>query len=146
MLRSGCRNVLYGVANPPACRVADRPTVLPMLYQGVFPRFVPEGPLKIAQHFRAGLAVRERSTSPEGRTETLRPVRTIANVLPSLRDSDTFDRRAPSTKVLGYDRKPLRGKTVPGATCAAAPFVLFVLPFREAFRLLPTLAAFSVWQ
>jgi len=70
----------------------------------------PEGLLKIARHFSAGLALAERSTRPGGTTETLRHLQTIANVLPSLWDSDTFDQRAPSTEVLGYDRTPFRGK------------------------------------
>jgi len=41
-------------------------------YTGIVSHFVPEGPLKIAQHFSAGLTVSERSTSPRGTTETLR--------------------------------------------------------------------------
>jgi len=40
----------------------------------------------------------------------LRPLQTIAKVLPSLRDSGTLYRWAPSTKVLGYDRMSLRGE------------------------------------
>jgi len=81
-----------------------------VLYELFFTRFVPEGRLKIAQHLSAGLVVRVRSTSPGGTAETLRPLQTISKVLPSLRDSCTFCRWAPSTKVLGYYRMPLRGE------------------------------------
>jgi len=47
------RNGLYGMAILPLVVLpTDR---LPMLYRGVFQQFVPEGPLKIAQHFSAGV-------------------------------------------------------------------------------------------
>ena len=54
-----------------------------------------------------------RSPSPEHHQRSAVP--------PGLRDSGTFHRPAPSTKVLGYYRKPLRGKTVPGAKSVPAP-------------------------
>jgi len=50
---AGCRNGLYGMAILPLVVLpTDR---LPMLYRGGFRQFVPEGPLKIAQHLSAGL-------------------------------------------------------------------------------------------
>jgi len=44
--------------------------------------FVPEGQVKIAQHFSAGSAVPERSTSPGGTTETRSPDRRERSAVP----------------------------------------------------------------